>query len=408
MALAVVHRPRASRSGLVGPDAVVVPAGGAQPVVGRDAEPCVSAGFAPPLLHRAGADAGDQLRESDRQVLLQPGFGSGCGAGHGGERDHGGDDHVAQFGGEIVERGAGALARVLPGHPEVGELVSHIESAHSISQSVVETLSDQTEVFPTLDRQMGATQLVDSMARHLETLSDALTFAVMPNARKPVASALAEAATLAVWQALDVGAADRAWRHYELAKQAARETDQPKYLAHAMGEQAYVLIDAGRADLAIELVSEALRSSRSIPLRLHAWLLGAQAEILALNGNSEACKRSLDTAMQILPVDGVLRDPDIPSIFLTDAHLARWRGHALALVGDGQAVADLHAALDSMDSTFTRAKAGLLCDLAQAHLVRGELGDASKRLQEARLLANRTGSVRHLRQIDRITGQLPS
>lgn len=288
------------------------------------------------------------------------------------------------------------------------ELVSHIESAHSVGRSVVETLLDQTEVFRTLDRQMGATQLVDSMARHLDTLSDALTFAVLPHARKPVASALAGAASLAAWQALDVGAADRAWRNYELAKQAAREADQPKYLAHAMGEQAYVLIDAGRADLAVELVGEALNSSQSIPPRLHAWLLGAQAEMLALNGNPEACKKSLDTAMRILPDDGVLRDPDMPSIFLTDAHLARWRGHALALVGDGQAVADLHTALDAMDSTFTRAKAGLLCDLAQAHLARGEFGDAARQLREARLLANRTGSVRHLRQIDRINGQLPA
>jgi transcriptional regulator with XRE-family HTH domain len=288
------------------------------------------------------------------------------------------------------------------------ELVSHIESAHSVGRSVVDTLLEQTEVFRTLDRQMGATQLVDSMTRHLDTLSDALTFAVLPSARIPVASALVGAATLAAWQALDVGAADRAWRHYELAKQAAREADQPKYLAHAMGEQAYVLIDAGRPDLAVQLVGEALNSSHSIPPRLRAWLLGAQAEILALNGDVEACKRSLDEAARILPSDEVLRDPDMPSIFLTDAHLARWRGHALALVGDGEAVSDLYMALEAMDSTFTRAKAGVLCDLAQANLVRGEYGDAAKHLREARLLANRTGSVRYLRQIDRITGQLPS
>ncbi len=298
-----------------------------------------------------------------------------------------------------------ADANVVNGY---AELVEHIESAHSVGRSVVDTFLEQTEVFRTLDRQMGATQLVDSMAKHLEVLSDGLTFAVLPNARIPVASALAGAATLAAWQALDVGAADRAWRHYELAKQAAREANEPRYLAHSMGEQAYVLIDAGRTDLAVQLVGEALNSSSSIPLRLRAWLLGAQAEMLALNGDEKASRRSLDEAARILPSDSLLRDPDMPSIFLTDAHLARWRGHVLALVGDEQAVADLHTALEAIDSTFNRAKAGLLCDLAQAHLVRGEYGDAAKSLREARLLANRTGSVRYLRQIDRITGQLPS
>jgi ATP/maltotriose-dependent transcriptional regulator MalT len=182
---------------------------------------------------------------------------------------------------------------------------------------------------------------------------------------------------------------------------------QPKYLAHAMGEQAYVLVDAGRIDLAIQLVVEALKVTGSVPVRLTAWLLSAQAELHALNGNADDCRRLIDQATGILPADNVLRDPDMPSIFFTEAHLARWRGHSLALIGDTQAVSDLYAALDAMDSTFTRARSGLCCDLAQAHLVRGEYGDATRQLRTARTLANRTGSVRYLRRIDRLTGQVP-
>jgi transcriptional regulator with XRE-family HTH domain len=288
------------------------------------------------------------------------------------------------------------------------ELVSQIESAHCVSRSVVETFLEQTEAFRTLDRQMGAAQLIDSMEKHLTTLTDALTFAVLPTARNPVAEALAGAATLAAWQALDVGAADRAWRHYELAKQAAREADQSKYLAHAMGEQAFVLSDAGRSDLAVQLIEEALHIRGDIPARLTAWLLSAKAELHALNGEPGECRRLLDKASGVFPSDDVLRDPDMPSIFLTEGHLTRWRGHSLALLGDGQAVSDLYAALNAMDSTFMRAQAGLCCDLAQAHLVRGEYGDAIRQLRTARMLANRTGSVRHLRRIDRLTGQIPS
>lgn len=287
------------------------------------------------------------------------------------------------------------------------ELARQIDAAHCIGRSVVDTFLEQTEAFRTLDRQMGAAQLVDAMERHITTLSDALAFAVLPNARSPVASALAGAATLAAWQALDVGAADRAWRHYEAAKQAAREAAQPKYLAHAMGEQAYVLADAGRLDLAIQLVDEALKVIGNIPVRLTAWLLSAQAELHALNGDTDDCQHLIDRAARILPADNVLRDPDMPSIFLTEAHLARWRGHSLALLGDTQAVSDLYAAFDAMDSTFTRARSGLCCDLAQAHLVRGEYGDAARQLRTARTLANRMGSVRHLRRIDRLTGQVP-
>jgi len=73
------------------------------------------------------------------------------------------------------------------------------------------------------------------------------------------------------------------------------------------------------------------------------------------------------------------------------------------LLGDDAAVNDLYAALESMDSTFVRAQAGLRCDLAQAHLARGEHDEATKQLKEARLLASRTGSVRHRRRIERLT-----
>src|SRR5215469_521843 len=177
-----------------------------------------------------------------------------------------------------------------------GELVEQIESAHSIGRSAVETFLDQTEVFRTLDRQIGASQLIDSMDRHITTLSDALTFAVLPDARRPLAEALVGAATLAAWQALDAGAADRAWRRYELARQAAREAEQPKLLAHAMGEQAYVLADAGKPELALQLLDEALRADVAAPPRLMAWLLSARAEVHALNGDPAACGRTLDQA----------------------------------------------------------------------------------------------------------------
>lgn len=287
------------------------------------------------------------------------------------------------------------------------ELVAQIDMAQSIGKSAVTTFLDQTEAFRTLDRQIGAAQFVDATEKHIDTLSSALTFGVLPSVRMPVAEALAGAATLAAWQALDVGAADRAWTRYEVAKHAAREAEQPKFLAHAMGEQAYVLADTGKLDLAIQLVSEALLI-RNVPGRLTAWLLSVLAELHALNGDTAQCRRFLDRAATAFPHDELLRDPDMPSIFLTAGHLARWRGNALALVGDALAVSESYGALEAMDSTFTRAQAGLRCDLAQAHLVRGEFGDAAQQLNTARMLAKRTGSVRHLRRIERLSGQIPS
>src|SRR5262249_26492912 len=101
-----------------------------------------------------------------------------------------------------------------------------------------------------------------------------------------------------------------------------------------------------------------------------------------------------------------MRDEDVPGLFLNEAHLRRWRGNALALMGDGAAVDDLCSALERIDSSFTRAEAGLRIDLAQAYPARGKLTDARHQARQARLFANRTGSVRHRRRIDQLALRL--
>ncbi|WP_374211517.1 hypothetical protein [Streptomyces sp. G3] len=94
------------------------------------------------------------------------------------------------------------------------------------------------------------------------------------------------------------------------------------------------------------------------------------------------------------------------SIFLNGAHLARWQGNVLALLGEESAVTSLYGALEVMDPTFVRARAGLHADLAQAHLTRTEYDDAGTHLRQARLLASRTGSVRQRRRIDLLSARL--
>lgn len=305
---------------------------------------------------------------------------------------------------ELHGRRTSAVAPAADGYDE---LVSRIDAARSVSLTMVKTFMDQTELLRTVDRQMGAASLIDQMTGHLATLEDALTFAVLPETRRPVAQALAGAATLAAWQALDSGAVERAWRNYELGKRAAQEAGEPMYLAHATAEQAYVLCDAGRPATAVELVRDAIRAGGTqLSPRRKAWLFAAEAEICAKAGLADDCRRALDEAARWLPDGQEARDPDMLSIFLNEGHLRRWRGNALALLGDDDAVDSLYDALGALDPTFIRAAAGLRCDLAQAHLARGEYEQGREHLQQARLLANRTGSVRQRRRIEQLTQRL--
>jgi tetratricopeptide (TPR) repeat protein len=305
-------------------------------------------------------------------------------------------------------RGGADAGAVLPVVDGYDELLSRIDSASSVSESMVKAFNDQTEVLRTMDRQMGASGLVDQMSGHLARLEDALNFAVLPGTRRPVALALAGASTLAAWQAIDSGAVERAWRHYETAKKAARDAEAPMYLAHAMAEQAYVLCEAGRPALGVELVRDAQRTlEQAGSPRLRAWLHAAEAEICAhVPGMADDSRRALDAAMASIPPGSEDRDPDMLSIFLNSAHLTRWHGNVLALLGDEGAVTSLYDALEVVDPTFVRAQAGLHADLAQAHLVRAEYDDAHTHLRQARLLASRTGSVRQRRRVDLLSARL--
>lgn len=287
------------------------------------------------------------------------------------------------------------------------ELLNCIDSARNVSSTMVETLMQQTELLRTMDRQMGAAALVDQMSGHLSALEEALTFAVLPDIRRPIALALAGAATLAAWQALDVGAVQRAWRNYELGKRAAQEAGEPMYLAHAMAEQAYIVCEAGRSEMALSLIQGAQRAvnGKASP-RLRAWLFAVESELHANTGNTDECRRSLDLAATYLPDGDEARDPDMLSIFLNRGHLARWRGHVLAMLGDDDAVDSLYEALRTMDRTFVRASSGLHLDLATAHLSREENPQAREHLRCARRVVNRTGSVRHHRRIEQLKGKL--
>src|SRR5699024_10016141 len=138
---------------------------------------------------------------------------------------------------------------------------------------------------------------------------------------------LADAATLAGWEALDRGALDRAWRLHETAKHAAREAGSPSRLAYAIGQQSYVLLDLDQTDQAVEQLAHARTLGAGAPALLRTWLAAAHGEALAAAGDRDGAFAAFDAARAGLPADSA--DGVLPYLLLSDGHLDRWRGHAL-------------------------------------------------------------------------------
>lgn len=201
---------------------------------------------------------------------------------------------------------------------------------------------------------------------------------------------------------MDIGLVSQAWSHFELARDAARTSGDAALIAHAKGEQAYALIDLNQADRALSLVQEArVETVDRLPQRMVSWLWAVEAETAAAAGHDLHCRRALDSAAKTLPA-GPARDDELPYVSIDNHHLDRWRGSALARLGDREAVEQLSAALEGVDPEYTRARGGLHLDLAQA-LIAADAQDAARgHLRVAMELATQTGSIRQRHRIEQL------
>ncbi|HVB46068.1 MAG TPA: XRE family transcriptional regulator [Streptosporangiaceae bacterium] len=281
---------------------------------------------------------------------------------------------------------------------QAAELLRHITSARYLDEPVIDLLQQETDAIRLLDRRLGAPAVTAKLGAHVSQIQEGLRYSLSPARRERLALVLTDAAALAGWQAIDMGNLPAAWRSYELAAAAAREAGDASGLAHAAGEQAYVLLDLGEPAQALEKVRMARESAgSSIPARLRCWLYAAEAEMAAAARQQSACRAALDLADSELASSGA--DDPLPYLSLDPAHLARWRGNCLVRFGDTATIADLTTALAGMDSAFTRAEAGLRCDLAAALHAAGERDEARDHLGRAIELARLTASARQRRRI---------
>ncbi|HET9253974.1 MAG TPA: tetratricopeptide repeat protein [Pseudonocardiaceae bacterium] len=284
--------------------------------------------------------------------------------------------------------------------PEAAELRARLAIARTIDGETVEVFRHQVDHARRVDRRFGALTQLDQLRTQIDQVQHLLTYRA--GAQRPaLAGVLAEASTLAGWQALDRAAAGQAWTHYERAKSAAREAESPALLAHATAEQAFVLIDLGETTAAVDQLTHAraIANGTASPL-LAAWLAAAHGETLAAAGHADDARRAFDTAFRLLPADPV--DPALPFLFLGDSHLDRWRGNALARLGAPGAVDQLAAALTRLPAEFVRARTGLLVDLAYAHAAVGDRDAALTYAQQARRLVVQIKSDRQQRRLNQL------
>ncbi|GGO70412.1 XRE family transcriptional regulator [Nonomuraea cavernae] len=285
---------------------------------------------------------------------------------------------------------------------QTDELTARLDAAAAVDDTMVMILRTDTNNLRLQDRRLGSIAIADKMHAQMAQIERAHRHAIRPRIRTQLAHLIAETASLAGWQAINTVALNDAWNHYEHAKAAACEADDPAVLAYVSGEQAYVLMDLGRPAEAAELLQYIHATHRDhVPARLRTWLASAQAEAAAVLGHEAACRRALDQAAAVLPEGD--SDPDMPYLSINIHHFTRWRGSCLLRFGDPGTVEDLRSSLAGMDGTYNRAEAGVRCDLGHALLAAGDPEAAQPHIHRAKQLATMTGSRRQRRRIEELS-----
>ena len=259
----------------------------------------------------------------------------------------------------------------------------------NIDADLVALFESQTQYLRLLDRRLGSAAQAALAQSHVAQIDSVLHRSVGAE-RDPLAAAMAEAAALAGWQALDRADLRGAWDFHETAKSAARESGSTSVLAHVIAQQAFVLLDANKPDLAVDVMTQAGAHASAVPPMMRAWLAAAKAEALAAAGRTDAARRRIDLAQDLFSDEG---GDELPYLMLTEEHLARWRCHCLARLGDPEAVVALPRARAS-EGDSVRAATSLHADLALALLHAGSLREAGEEAGLALEMAQRYGSAR--------------
>lgn len=281
---------------------------------------------------------------------------------------------------------------------QVTELRTRLAVARTVDAATVEVFRRQVDNARHVDRRFGAVTLLDQLRSIIKQIESLLDYSTVSDHREALAGVLTEVSTLAGWNALDRNAYGQAWRHYERAKAAAREARSVPLLAHATAEQAFVLIDIGEVQEAARQLAHARSIAEGVaPPLLRSWLAAAHGEGLAATGERDDALRAFDAADALLPQNP--QDPALPFIFLGGSNLDRWRGNALAKLGEPDAIDQLTEVLARVPGEFTRAKVGTLVDLAFAHAAAGDREAARHYAKQARRVASQIKSDRQLRRL---------
>jgi tetratricopeptide (TPR) repeat protein len=280
----------------------------------------------------------------------------------------------------------------LPGGPAVPAATARIEA--TLAESLLITL-DQ---YATTDNLTGPRSLLPIVAQQMNFVEHLLATS-RGRTRLRLLYVAARFAEFTGWLYQDIGDTRAAMQWSNTAVDLAQEAGNTHLVSYTLMRKSNIAGDVGKADLVIKFARAALQKARSLTPRLKAVALRQQAHGYALSGNSDACQRAIDHALQ-QAADG-LGEADIAA-YCTTSYLDMEAAHCWVELGKpDRALATLRQGLADWQPEFRRDLGLCLARLAVTHAKAGQADDALTVAQRSLVIAAETRSQRTIRQLHR-------
>jgi tetratricopeptide (TPR) repeat protein len=202
----------------------------------------------------------------------------------------------------------------------------------------------------------------------------------------------------------DIREYDLAWEYYKFSLKIAQDAHNTDLWVNGIGRIALLLIYWGQPQNALPLLHQA--QSREIHnQRLRPWLAAIEAEVHAMMGNIDACRRALDLTKKVnLPLS--LTD-DIYGTGFNSSRAAGYEGACFMRLHKPElALPALKRAFALCDPAPLRRRSTLLADIGTVHAQLGDFKTASALILQSLDMTDQTKSLVVLQRIYKARAEL--
>jgi tetratricopeptide (TPR) repeat protein len=308
----------------------------------------------------------------------------------------------------LAYAGATAAAVLIPTLPAAGSSLP----TGSEGAEVCDRLAALTATYRQLDGLLGPTAVYGQAIDHHRRLTGWLDRTPGEPQWPQVARVTIDASILLAWLHFDLERYADAAELYRQAVDIARALDDVDLQAFLVGRMSRTLSECGQHTEALAFARAAaeVAGTAATPV-VRSWLAVTRAYVSACLGDERSCRADLAQAQALLDrADGQPPGPYIA--FYGQPYLYKWTGHALLRLAEHQDVAlaegrsVIDHALSAWSGADVRESGEVLAACARVRLAQREIDEAARLTGRAYDIAAATSSLRVLRYVTELRGQL--